>query len=253
MELLLALLIGCAAVASVRWWWDRRARHQEDVRELEGVRALAEEDVTLLGEDLRRLNADVTRLGPEGRADYQQALDAYEAAQRLVPRLTSADRASKVSETLSSGQYAMACVRARLAGAPVPERRLSCFFNPQHGPSVRDVVFTQPRRGTHTVPACAQDAARVEAGQEPDVRMVTTGTRRVPYWEGGHAYMSYGKGYFASSALAGGEMLAWAFVPPVVGDAPAHGGQVADPWGLFGSGHGDRAYDLENFDGGRSD
>ena len=223
------------------------------MRELEGARALTEEDVTLLGEELERLDVDVTRLGPEGRADYQQAVDAYEAAQRLVLRLTSADQASKVSEAVSSGRYAMACVRARLAGAAVPERRVPCFFNPQHGPSVREVVFTQPRRGTRTVPACAQDAARVETGQEPDVRMVTIGTRRVPYWEGGRAYLSYGEGYFVSDAVAGGEMLAWAFVLPAVGDARAHGGQVADRWGLFGSGHSDRAYDLENFDGGRSD
>lgn len=253
MEFLLALLSGGAALAGGHWCWERRLRHQEDVRELEAVRALAEEDVTLLGEDLERLDAEVTSLGSEGRADHQQALDAYKAAQRLLRSLTSVEQASRVSQTLLSGRYAMACVQARLAGAPVPERRLPCFFDPQHGPSVREVVFTQSRRGTHMVPACAQDAVRVETGQEPDVRMVAAGTRRVPYWEGGRAYMSYGEGYFMSGPVAGGEMLAWAFVPPAVGDARVHGGQVADRWGLFASGHGDRAYDLESFDGGRSD
>ena len=226
MELVLAVLAGGAAVAGGRWLWDRRTRHQEEAAELEGVRHLADEDVTLLGEELHRLDAEVGRLDAEGRTDYQRALDAYESAQRLVPRLARADEVSKVTDTLSSGRYAVACVRARLEGRPLPELRVPCFFNPQHGPSVRDVVFTPRRRGTRTVPACAQDAARVEAGQEPDVRMVTIGSRQVPYWEGGRAYMPYGEGYFVSGALAGGEVLAWAFVPPTpdAGFAGGHGG-----------------------------
>lgn len=226
MELVLAVLAGGLAVAGGRWLWDRRAQHQEEAAELDGVRRLADEDVTLLGEELHRLDAEVDRLDAEGRVDYQRALDAYESAQRLVPRLARADEVSKVTDTLSAGRYAVACVRARLEGRPLPELRVPCFFNPQHGPSVRDVVFTPRRRGTRTVPACAQDAARVEAGQEPDVRMVTIGSRPVPYWEGGRAYMPYGEGYFVSGALAGGEVLAWAFVPPVpdTGFAGGHPG-----------------------------
>lgn len=249
MELVLALLAGGAAVAGGRWLWDRRAQHREETAELAGARALADEDVTLLGEELHRLDAEVGRLDAEGRADYQRALDAYESAQRLVPRLVHAEEVSKVTDTLSAGRFALACVRARLEGRPLPQLRVPCFFNPQHGPSVRDVVFTPRRRGTRTVPACAQDAARVEAGQDPEVRMVTIGSRRVPYWEGGRAYMPYGAGYFVSGALAGGEVLAWAFVPPAEA-GPVHGAPLADPWGLFGSGHSDRAYDLES---GRGD
>ena len=240
MELVLAVLAGGVAVAGGRWLWDRRTQHQEEAAELEGVRRLADEDVTLLGEELHRLDAEVDRLDAEGRADYQRALDAYESAQRIVPRLSQADEVSKVTDTLTTGRYAVACVRARLEGRPLPELRVPCFFNPQHGPSVRDVVFTPRRRGTRTVPACAQDAARVEAGQEPDVRMVTIGSRRVPYWEGGRAYMPYGEGYFVSGALAGGEVLAWAFVPPVpeTGFAGGHGGSSghAGPDGSFSGG-----------------
>lgn len=247
MELVLAVLVGASAVAGGRWLWDRRTLHREEATELEGVRRLADEDVTLLGEELLRLDGEVGRLDAEGRADYQRALDAYESAQRLVPRLAHADEVSRVSDTLSTGRYAVACVRARLAGRPLPELRVPCFFNPQHGPSVRDVVFTPRRRGTRTVPACARDAARVEAGQEPDVRMVTIGSRRVPYWEGGRAYMPYGEGYFLSGALAGGEMLAWAFVPPTPdpGYAGGHGGSSghAGHDGSFSGG----------FDGGGAD
>jgi len=250
MELALALLAGGAVMAGGRWLWDRRSRRRENAAELGGVRALADEDVTQLGEELHRLDAEVGRLDADGRADHQRALDAYESAQRLVPRLSSHDEVDRVTDALSAGRYALACVRARLEGAPLPEQRVPCFFNPQHGPSVRDVVFTPRRRGTRTVPACARDAARVEAGQEPDVLMVTIGERRVPYWDAGRAYQPYGAGYFISGTFERGEVLAWAFVPPVGDDGSGHHGPVADRWGVFGAGHGDRAYEVEG-PGGR--
>jgi hypothetical protein len=251
-ELLLALLVGGAAFAGGRLWWDRRSRRQDEAAGLAGVRALADEDVTLLGEELHRLDTVVGRLDSDGRADYQRALDAYESAQRLVPRLSSHDEVDRVTDTLSAGRYALACVRARLEGRPLPEQRVPCFFNPQHGPSVRDVVYTSRRRGTRTVPACAQDAARVEAGQEPHALMVTVGERRVPYWDAGRAYQPYGAGYFVSGAFAQGEVLAWAFVPPVGDDGAGHHGPTADRWGLFAAGHSDRLYEFEGR-GGRDE
>jgi hypothetical protein len=244
-ELLIAVLAGGAAAAGGRWWWDRRARHREDAAELRGVRALADQDVTLLGEELQRLDVALDGLDADGRADHERALDAYEAARRAVPRLRTRDEVDRVTDTLAVGRYALACVRARVEGRPLPERRVPCFFNPQHGPSVRDVVFTPRRRGTRTVPACAQDAARVEAGQEPDVLTVAVGERRVPYWDAGRSYQPYGAGYFVSGTFARGEVLAWAFVPPVGDDGSGHVGPVADRWGVFGAGHGDRAFDLE--------
>ena len=64
------------------------------------------------------------------------------------------DEISSLVDTLATGRYSMVCVRARLAGEPVPELRVPCFFNPQHGPSARDVMWTSPRTGTRTVPAC---------------------------------------------------------------------------------------------------
>src|SRR6476620_10251101 len=128
MEWFLVLLVaaGGAAFGMRQWRGRRRAEELERERqaELEVARRLADEDVTVLGEQLQRLDAEVADhpLDQAARVDYPPALDAYESAQRAVPRLTSADEVSQVSDTLTSGRYALACVQARVAGTPLPER-----------------------------------------------------------------------------------------------------------------------------------
>ena len=244
--LLIALAVGGSGLIGRRWQ-RRRALAAESRAELDGVRRLAEEDVTVLGEQLRRLDAEVAgrELDDAAHADYQTALDAYESAGRAAPRISAPDEVSRVVDTLSTGRYALACVQARVEGRPVPERRVPCFFNPQHGPSVKDVMWTPGRGGgTRLVPACAQDAARVAAHEEPEVRTVTIRSRRVPYWEAGAAYAPYGEGYFASAAV-----MSWAFQAPPVGDSwsgPDGGGHGG------GHGHGG-GFDGGGFDGGGAD
>ena len=212
--LLLAVVIGGGGWAAKKWK-DTQELRRTQADELEGVRRLADEDVTFLGEQLQRLDGEVAghELDEATRVEYQVALDAYESAQRAVPRIKSVDEISKVTDTLSSGRYALACVQARVAGRPVPELRVPCFFNPQHGPSVTDVRWTQPGHGTRSVPACAQDAARVANQEAPEVRKVRIGSRNVPYWAAGNAYMPYTDGYFAGAAL-----LLWVHTPPMTSD-----------------------------------
>src|SRR5215207_786725 len=243
---LLAVLGGGGIAAGGRYWWDRRAARRGDAEDLDGIRKLADEDVTLLGEELSRLGESVQgwELDADTRLDYQRALDAYESAQRTVPTLKSAESISTVTDTLATGRYAITCVRARVAGEPVPERREPCFFNPQHGPSITDVLWNQPAHGTRKVPACAQDAARVQAGEQPEVRYVHYHSRRVPYWEAGAAVAPYGSGYFASGA--GSSYIALASFESISrgmgwGDWNGTGGGAIDFGGIggdFGGGDG---------------
>ncbi|HEX6247783.1 MAG TPA: hypothetical protein VFZ64_07945 [Nocardioidaceae bacterium] len=197
MEILLALVAGGGAVLLGRRAQQRRLDRRLELAELEAVRTLADDDVTLLGEELRRLDSLVAGrdLDEDTRVDYQRALDAYESAARTARRMRSTDEVSLVADALAQGRHALVCVQARLAGEPVPPYRVPCFFNPQHGPSVREVLWTQPGRGTRLVPACRQDAARVTAHERPDVRRVRIGPRRVPYWEAGAAFAPYTPGY----------------------------------------------------------
>jgi hypothetical protein len=233
---LLAALGGGGVVFAGRYVWDRRAARHGDAEELEQIRKLADEDVTLLGEELRRLDAQVTGqpLDADGRADYQVALEAYEAAQRTVKGIRKSADISAVTDTLATGRYAIVCVQVRARGEPVPERRVPCFFNPQHGPSTTDVVWTQPKVGTRTVPACAQDAARIRAGDDPEVRIVQFHGRRVPYWEAGAAVAPYGQGYFGAGA--GATYIALASFEAQTGSFESWGGDIGGHGGGFDGG-----------------
>ena len=246
MEWLLLLVVAGGGGLAAKRWRDHRTRRSEELAELEGIRQLADEDVTDLGEQLQRLDEKVKghELDTATRVDYQTALDAYETAQRAVPRIRRSDDVSKITDTLSGGRYALACVQARVAGVPLPELRVPCFFNPQHGPSVANVVWTQPGRSTRSVPACAQDAARVAHHQVPEVRKVKIGSRTVAYWEAGVAYLPYAQGYFAGAAV-----MMWAFQPPAAWDGGGHGGGF-DGGGFDGGGFDGGGFDGGGFDGG---
>jgi hypothetical protein len=199
MEWVVVLVLVALVVAAVAASRRGKERQLEQRRaELEPVQKLAFEDVTALGTDLQELDAEMAgkELDAGAHADYQRALDAYESAKLSADRLTAPDQVRHVTEILDDGRYAIACVRARVAGQPLPARRPPCFFDPRHGQSVEDVEWTPPGGIARQVPACALDAERVRAGAEPDTRQVMVGAQRMPYYEGGRAYAPYAAGYF---------------------------------------------------------
>jgi hypothetical protein len=117
--------------------------------------------------------------------------------------MRDSEEVSTITDTLATGRYALACVQARVAGVELPELRSPCFFNPQHGPSVSDVVWTTSRYGTRRVPACTRDADQLADGRLPEVRTVTIGSRTVPYWEAGEVFAPYSRGYFPAATAVG--------------------------------------------------
>jgi hypothetical protein len=240
---LLVILAVLAVVLVVVGAANRRTQDRERMRraaELEPVKKLAYEDITALGTELQALDAEVSgkTLDEGAQADYQRALDAYEDAKVSGDAMTQPDDIRHVTQILDDGRYAIACVRARVAGEPLPTRRPPCFFDPRHGLSVTDVDYAPSGGASRPVPACALDAERVRAGADPDVRTVMTGSRRVPYWQGGPAYAPYAAGYFAAGAgmsllfggLLIGSMGGWGF-GEAWGD---HGNAGGDAGGDFG-------------------
>lgn len=238
---IVALLLLARRAGKRRLEADRHA-------ELEPVKKLVFEDITVLGEELQALDLDLAgrQLDAGGHADYQRALDAYEAAKTAGDAMTSPDDVRHVTEILEDGRYAIACVRARAAGEPLPTRRPPCFFDPRHGLSVADVAWTPPGGATRDVPACALDAERVSAGADPDSRMVLVGAQRVPYYQGGAAYQPYASGYFGSFApmnlMFAGLLFGGLGGFDMMGDGL---GAIGDGIGDIGNGIGDAFGDMD--------
>ena len=204
----LLLLIGLGAFL----FFTLRRRHRqqlEDRRQFEEVREAAVDDLVALGNDLRALEIDVEMpdANPAAKGDYVRALESYEKASAALDRARTPDDLSPVSATLDEGRYALACARARLEHRALPERRAPCFFDPRHGPSVRDVQWAPPGGAPRDVPACAPDAERVESGEEPLSREVMVGGRMTPYWNAPYYYGPWAGGYFGGFGLFEGMLL----------------------------------------------
>jgi hypothetical protein len=255
MDLLVLILVAVAVWLAFRALSSRSAlprTSRGSAADLEVARAAAEEDVTRFGEELQRLDADV-HLGGDDEAllqDWQRALDSYEAAKRSIGLVRAPEDVRHVTSALEDGRYAVACVRARRAGEPLPQRRPPCFFNPAHGPSVHDVEWAPPGGRPRGIPVCAADADRLAQGAEPDIRTVPQGAGRVPYWQGGPAYSPWAMGYFGMYAATGllpgfmlGSLLATDWDGSAVdgfdtGAGDAGGGDLGDG-GIDASGGGD--------------
>ncbi|GAA0330968.1 hypothetical protein NE235_21035 [Actinoallomurus spadix] len=246
----------------------RKRRKEREARQLAELKENVYEDVTRLGEDITGLNLNVMdpNLDPAARDDYQRAMDSYDRAKAAVDEARRPQDMSQVTEALADGRYYMTAVRARLDGRPVPERRAPCFFNPQHGPSVQDVMWAPAGGQPRSVPACAADAQRVLSGVDPDARLVSIGGQRRPYWDAGPMYAPYAGGYY--SGFGGGDMLGGLLIGTALGSMfsggfGGHGGYDAgymagyeagnDNDGGWGFGGGDGGGDGGGFDIGGGD
>jgi hypothetical protein len=251
---LVLVVLAVAAFVVVRRR-NQQLAAERAVRELEPVKKLAFEDVTALGVDLQDLDLELAgrQLDMGANADYQRALDSYEAAKTAADRIERPEQVQDVTKILDDGRYAIACVRARVAGEALPQRRPPCFFDPRHGLSVEDVTYAPVGGADRKVPACALDAERVNAGAEPDSRQVMVGTQRVPYWQGGRAYRPYAAGYFGAFGPLDWLFMGFAFnmMGDGLGDLAAGVGEgMGDVFGGIGdmaSGIGDGIGDV--FDG----
>jgi hypothetical protein len=179
----------------------RRRQNAIDFRE---VKEAAREDLVALADDVQGLEHKVEG-NDAAKRDYLAALDRYAQASSAFDRAVTPDQLAPVAESLDEGRYLMASAEARLEGNEPPERRPACFFDPRHGPSVRDVEWTPPGGQPRVVPACAADAVRIEEGEEPQSRHVLVGGQPMPYWAAGPMYGGYFGGFFPG--LLVGELL----------------------------------------------
>ncbi|MFJ6633137.1 hypothetical protein ACIQMR_17380 [Streptomyces sp. NPDC091376] len=222
---------GAGAYALVRR--GRRRKVEEERDALEKLRVVVDEDITAYGEELDRLDFHPSERGADDamRADYERALDSYEDAKSAMASAEHPHDVRSVTEALEEGRYSLAVLSARRDGAPLPERRAPCFFDPRHGPSLTDMTWTPSGGSPREVPVCAADAARLQDGEDPLGRTVETESGRRPYWEAGPAYGPWAGGYYGGGLLPGllaGTLLGSALSTPAY--AAEYGG------GDFGGG-----------------
>ena len=221
-------------IAPPEWGYESEAAPP---RAFEEVRRVAQEDLLALADDIRALDLDVEMPGanPDAKRDYEEALGHYERAAQAFDRARAPEDLEAVSSALEAGRFAMASAKARLEGRPPPEHRPPCFFDPRHGPSVRDVDWAPPGGTPRPVPACAADAIRIEEGQEPLAREVVVQGQRRPYWDAPAHYGPWAGGFFGGF---GASVLPALFVGSMLGGGLGFGGPV-----FFDEGAGDFAGD----------
>ncbi len=154
-------------------WWKRRPGKDEgpalyrpsydvlpdEADTLDERRKLAREDVTRFGEELD--TADVRLDGVDTAPDVQAAMDAYAAAGRVVDGEPDDLQLRGVRDTVEYGRWRLAKAQALVAGTPAPARRAACFFDPAHGMSVTDWMYTPTAGRPREIPVCASCQTRL--------------------------------------------------------------------------------------------
>ena len=173
--LLIVLIILVGLGLGLRWWKRRPAKDEgpalyrpsydvlpDETDTLDERRRLAREDVTRFGEELDA--ADVRLDGVDTTADVQATMDAYAEAGRVVDGEPDDLRLRGVRDTVEYGRWRLAKAQALVAGTPVPARRAACFFDPAHGMSVTDWMYTPPGGRPREIPVCASCQNRLSGG-----------------------------------------------------------------------------------------
>jgi hypothetical protein len=247
------ILLGLLGAGGAALLVGRRRRRAREAAEFEEAKRNARDDLVALGDDIRALDIDVQMPGadPQAKADYDHAVARYTEAEDRWERARSPADLAPVGSALEEGRWAMASAKARFSGETPPERRPPCFFDPRHGPSSRDVLWSPPYGQERPVPACEADAQRVESGDEPQAREVEWAGRRVPYWQAGPAYAPFAGGFFGGF---GGGLLPGLLIGSLLGGAMspgiAYGDEGGDGGGDFGGGFGGGDFGGGDFGGG---
>jgi hypothetical protein len=236
---LLGLLAAGGGVFALSRARRRRRQAAETAQHVDDLRRAARDDLVALGEDVRAIDVDIDMpdADPRAREALALALQRYEEAETALDRARRPEDFAPITSALEEGRWSMEVAKARLEGREPPERRPPCFFDPRHGPSVRDVEWAPPGGEPRPVPVCAADAVRIESGQDPQTREVVAGGRRVPYYDAPGYFGPWAGGYFGGFGPAFG-----GFLPGLLFGSVLSGGMFGpsgSDWGGDGGAGGD--------------
>jgi hypothetical protein len=204
-------------------------RSIRSVNQFAEVKAVAQEDLKALADDLGNLNVDLQAeeaTNPQAVNQYTRAYEQQELAEQAFEQARSPADIARVSNALESARFAMAAARALFERRDPPKRRPPCFFDTRHGPSVNDVGWEPPSGPPRPVPACEACMRLIAGAVQPQARRVRTGLRRVPFYDAPPHFESWFGGYFGGAAadLVAGFPLGKALDDGFVGGRNTSGG-----------------------------
>ncbi len=206
-------------------------------RELKDAKLAAQDDLIALSSGITDHGADLAiQSNQEAAQEQAAALTAYERGTMVLDAARHLRDMGRVSRLIAEGQYHLACAEALAAGKPRPGRRPSCFFDPRHGMSVRDVYWAPADGGPgREVPACPACAHKVDQGIEPELRTVEVAGDRVSYLNAGFAPAYWG-GYGFLPGMFAGFFLGELLTPQMGWGGSAWAGGYGPGGGDFGGG-----------------
>jgi len=164
------------------------------------LRAQAQEQLIALGELLEQPGPGAPGLGSDDQADADltRALDAYDAAAKVLDSASGIPDLAGVLVLTHLGRSAAAAAQARQSGQPAPSATMLCFFNPLHGEGTRETRWRA--YGGHQaldVHACNACADAVAQHRFPSVLTDVSGGQDVPYYETASVWAATGYGQTA--------------------------------------------------------
>ncbi|MCD0447999.1 hypothetical protein LO762_02130 [Actinocorallia sp. API 0066] len=215
-----AIGLGVAAVAGLAVWrWRRTGRPEpqhshplilsratlETARKADekGLRKQAAEAVVAFGELVDA--AAVSSGDARARELLALALDAYQAAGKVLDEARGVPDLAGVLVLVDRGQDALASARARAAGRKEIPPSALCFFNPLHGDATGMVTWR--RLGTRDaikVEACQACAKAVRGHRPPEALLDTSGAKPLPYYATSSLWARTGYGQFGDGGFEDG-------------------------------------------------
>ncbi|MDX6738726.1 hypothetical protein [Actinocorallia sp. A-T 12471] len=213
-----ALGVGAAAVAGLALWRWRRTRlpgsHEAHPLVLsratlaaarnadeKGLRKQAAASVVALGELVEA--AEVPSDDARARELIAHALDAYQAAGKVLDDAVGMPDLAGVLVLVDSGRDALDAAEARARGGRELPPSPLCFFNPLHGDATGKVTWRRiGTRDAIKVRACQACAKAVRDHRTPEALLDTSGDRPVPYYAADSLWARTGYGQFGDAGTA---------------------------------------------------
>lgn len=183
------VVLGLAGIAVWRWRRTaamhggpgpapRRVLTTADQANTDTVRAHASREVVALGEALDASTIDST--DDAVRTSLTTALDAYQAAEKVLDSATRLVDLAGVLVLVDQGKDALTAADALSAGRPAPPPTPLCFFNPLHGQAATRVNW-RPLGNRRRLPVEACRSCAAAAGSRETPASLMDGD--VPYFE----------------------------------------------------------------------